>query len=437
MNNTNTKKLEESIIATLAYYKALRTPLTLVQVGRYLVDRTVNSAQCPVDSEQKTVNSGQWTGNSGQCLVNNNQHEVEIKKNVYKNFTSNRKLGTGNLRRGDKQKNANTSTLSNIQEVLDKLVENKIVVKQKGLYWLSSRDAKPVTRVNTKKEIPGLKSRNPNVTSYELQVTSWLRFIQLEKIAQKKIDIARKALKIIRHVPFLKGVFICGSVARKVSRKNSDIDFLVVAKKKRVWMVRFIVTIIAFLIGKKTKDANTRIANYKSQITNENSRKNKFCLNHFRSSSNLKLEDSLQDLYSAQEYSRMINIYSGNRTDRKFFKKNKKWMKNILPNFNFTKLPLFTVGTRHGAYLQKPNGQNHKLKGRDHSTLEKMLSGKTGDIIERVLFFMQAKKITFGRKIKPANSRVIASDSVIMFHLNPRAPILLKKYEKILANTIG
>jgi len=373
-NNTNT--LQKSVLATLAYYRAVKTPLTLVQIGRYLIE--ISNIQHPISDE---------------------------------------------ISKRKSQDSLNRTNLSEIKDVLDSLVEEGVLTEQKGLYWLKTSSITHETRNINKPSLhplPRVKARGVlrkegarEAESYKLQVTSYMKFIQLEKNAQRKINKVRKALKIFSFLPFLRGIFLCGSVARKVSRSGSDIDFLILTKQNRVWTVRFLLTFFSFLLGKKTNDATIK-------NKNKDSRRNKFCLNHYRSSSRLKLEEELRDLYSAQEYARMINIYSSNKIERKFFKKNKDWMKKYLPNFNFTKLPLFDTF------------QPRRVK----IWLENMLSEKIGNIIEKLLFLLQSKKIEFSRNIAryvptPDSKRVVTDDEVIMFHLNPRAPGVINRFENI------
>jgi len=321
--------IEQSVIKTLAYYRALRTPLTLVQLGRYLIS----------DTDEKY-------------------------------------------------------SLSEIAHGVKELVDKKIVVEQKGLYWLDTGGRAPKN--------------------------TWLKFVRSEKTSQRKIGKALKAFKLFSLAPFLRALFICGSVARKVSHPGSDIDFLILTRPGRVWTVRFFLTVFAFLLGKKTNDAKmVRGGEYRLR----GSRKDKFCLNHYRSSANLKLEEPLRDLYSAQEYAGMLNIYSGNRIDRKFFKKNKLWMKKFVSHFNFSKLPITESNDYSPAGLRR--------------TLEKMLGGKIGHIIEKLLCRAQVKKISLSGGRLEAEQRVIAEEEVIMFHLNPRAPLALRKYEQITNNLLG
>ncbi|MBM3256204.1 MAG: nucleotidyltransferase domain-containing protein, partial [Candidatus Moranbacteria bacterium] len=294
MDKKNINTLKKSVLATLAYYSALKTPLTLVQAGRYMVSTKYKA--CPVF-----------------------RHGVQSPK------------------------------LSEIRDILDELVKEGIATEQKGLYWLKSCSLKHVT-CNMTKQIK---------TSVEKK-SSYMKFIQWEKISQRKINLVRKALKIFRFVPGLRGLFVCGSVARKTSRRRSDIDFLILTDKNRVWTVRFFMTAIAFLLGKKTKNKKIvfsspayrppacaspkTLARRASEAGTDRqfpvprkNRRDKFCLNHYRSTAKLKLEPELQDLYSAEEYAGMINFYSDGNIENQFYSANKDWMAKFLPNFDFVK----------------------------------------------------------------------------------------------------
>lgn len=321
--------IEKSILETLAYYRILKTPLTLIQIGRYL-----------------------FSGKHHRHCQN----------------------------------------LSEIKEILGRLKEDGKIIEQKGLYWLNLKQTNKVPAQNS---FP------------EPKYATWLKYIKLEKFAQIKINKIRKSLKILKLIPFLRGIFVCGSVSRKVCGFQSDIDFLILTAKNRTWTVRFMLTVFAWLVGKKTKNTGTR--------------KDKFCLNHYRSSSKLKLEDKLRDLYSAGEYSRMINLYSVDHIERKFFKKNKRWIKEFLPNFNFSKLPLYFFENKRSILLRKK--------------IEKMLSGKIGNIIDKLLYYLQSGKIAFSQNSSfSSQRRIITEREVIMFHLNPRAPKALNRYRKLCQN---
>lgn len=274
-------------------------------------------------------------------------------------------------------------SLTQVNEALLYWQKKGVVEKEKGLYWLKAQSAEYGTQ-NT-----------------ERAKEQWLRYIQREKVSQKKLYLVCQVLKLIRFIPGLRGIFVCGSVARKVSKYKSDIDFLILTKKKRVWTVRFLLTAITYAIGKKTQD--------------DKSRHNKFCLNHIRSCSNLKLEDSLKDLYSAQEYAQMVNVYSRNNIESKFYKDNKGWMGKFIPNFNFVKPP---TCSEHATSWHTPSVLN-----------------LIGDWLELLLQKLQTVKIQKSSQSFSGldNRRIVADNGVIMFHLNPRAPGVLKKFKQIAA----
>jgi|GEM_PF-1347863 len=397
MIKNNIKILKKSILYTLAYCRAVQTPLTLVQIGRYLVRK---KSDAPLASGEPPRPAGRQVSPP---------------------------YATASVARqsAGRQEEANAN-LSEIKEVLNNLVEQGIVIEQKGLYWLKTDNIIKKQPTNT---------LDDTTLNYKLRVASYIRFIQLEKAAQRKINKVRKALKLFSRIPFLRGIFICGSVARKVSSPKSDIDFLILTKQNRVWMVRLFLTGFAFILGKKTRDNKLTInplsenilKNTRTEKREKSSRKDKFCLNHYRSSFKLSLEEDLRDLYSAQEYARMINIYSPDKIERKFFKKNKNWMKKYLPNFNFTKSPIHNplVATDRKNFPAQSKGMK--------IWLEYMLAGKIGNIIEKLLFHLQVQKIKFGSKdFSFVNKRIIADKEVIIFHLNPRAPQLLNKFKQIL-----
>lgn len=227
---------------------------------------------------------------------------------------------------------------------------------------------------------------------------SWKTFLKKEKESQIKINEVRKALKVFSFIPFLKNIFICGSVARKTSSEKSDIDFLIIAGKGRVWLVRFCLTIFSFLLGKKTSSFGER--------------KDKFCLNHYRAAGNETIEKELQDIYSASEYTRMLNLYaSENQND--FLGGNKEWMKNFEPNFDSIKPPLFHF----------PNSKKTK------KTLERILGKGGGKALENLLKKIQKMKIKINleRNGFSRGARLVLKNNVIMFHLSPKSPVVMKK----------
>ncbi len=314
MQENQEKILRKSIVLTLAYYQATESPLTLAQIGRYLL--------------------------------------------FFRKVPS--------------------FSLANLKQTLAKFEKKGIVTRQKGLYCLTEKK-------------DGLKKK------------IWCSFLRREKESQRKIDKVRKALYVFSLIPFIKNIYLCGSVARKSALPKSDVDFLVITNNQRVWFVRFFLTIISFFLGKKTSSSSGR--------------NNKFCLNHYRSEFCQTIPQKMQDTYSASEYSRMLNLF-GQQGRKNFLSSNQTWMKNFLPNFDYVKPPLFR--------FPRSNGAKHLL--------EVLFSGRIGNFIEAFLQRIQKMKITknIHHHGLPQNARLVLENNVIMFHLTPRAPKVMGRMRKTL-----
>ncbi len=118
------------------------------------------------------------------------------------------------------------------------------------------------------------------------------RRIQNDKNSIAKFKIAERVAWWLRFVPFVRMVAVTGTLAMKNSEKNSDIDFLVVLEKGRIFTGRLLVTLTVHLLGKRR---------YKKKI------KNRICLNYFITVGSLEIKR--QDLFAANEYSFIYPLF--------------------------------------------------------------------------------------------------------------------------------
>ncbi len=91
-----------------------------------------------------------------------------------------------------------------------------------------------------------------------------------EKRAKQYISQALKKSKLIAKFPYVRGVFISGSLSKGVMGEDGDIDFFIITKPNRLWVAR---TLLIF---------------YKKTIL-LNSRKY-FCVNYFIDEEHLEIE---------------------------------------------------------------------------------------------------------------------------------------------------
>jgi hypothetical protein len=146
------------------------------------------------------------------------------------------------------------------------------------------------------------------------------RKIQNDKNSIEKFEIAQRAARWLRFVPFVRMIALTGTLAMKNCEKNSDIDFFVVLKKGRIFTGRLLVTLIVHILGKRR---------YGKKITN------RICLNYFITDESLEIQR--QDIFAANEYSFIYPIF-GHNVFQKFCEKNVEWIKEFKPNWEIQEL---------------------------------------------------------------------------------------------------
>ena len=88
-----------------------------------------------------------------------------------------------------------------------------------------------------------LPTNNGNITE---------KRIENERRAKKMLSYARFIAAFIKRVPFVRGVFITGSLSKDVAASASDIDFMVVTAEHRLWICKTFLTMFrkTFLFGR-------------------------------------------------------------------------------------------------------------------------------------------------------------------------------------------
>jgi hypothetical protein len=133
------------------------------------------------------------------------------------------------------------------------------------------------------------------------------------KKAEQFIKIAFRISRFISCFPFVKGIFISGSISKGYADRNSDIDYFIVTEPGRLWIARTLLILF-------------------KKIFLLNSRKY-FCLNYFIDSDHLAIPD--KNFFTAKELSHLIPIFNEN-THKKILEEN-KWIRSYLPNFEYPK----------------------------------------------------------------------------------------------------
>lgn len=129
-----------------------------------------------------------------------------------------------------------------------------------------------------------------------------------EQRARRFILIARATTFLFRCIPFVRGVMISGELSKGVLSADGDIDYVIITAPRRVWLTRTLC--IAF---KKLFLFNS---------------KRIFCVNHFISEDNLRVED--RNVYTALELITLRPLYNPGLL-QKYLSVN-SWVRTWFPN---------------------------------------------------------------------------------------------------------
>lgn len=220
--------------------------------------------------------------------------------------------------------------------------------------------------------------------------------IERNKIAERKLKIARRIAKILRFIPFVRMVAVTGRLAMKNTEKKSDLDFFIVLKNKKIFTGRILVTLFVHILGKRR---------YADKI------EDRVCLNYFIT--NKSLEIKTKDLFSSSEYYFMFPLF-GSKTWKKFRERN-DWIKKYKINFS-----------PYEISNSKLIGDNMAAKT-IRKTGEKILSF---DFIENEMRKWQLKRIDSDPRTHQPGSLVMADDKQLIFLPDPQGPKVYDKFRK-------
>ena len=143
-------------------------------------------------------------------------------------------------------------------------------------------------------------------------------------LAVKLLPLAQRKANIIARFPFVRGVFVSGSMAKDYMEEKSDIDFFIVTRPGRLWIAR------------------TLLVLYK-RLFLANSHKY-FCVNYFISEDQLEIED--KNIFTATELATVLPLY-GKGQYQSLIQRN-AWIKERFPNFKPRAVESVRDGTASG-----------------------------------------------------------------------------------------
>lgn len=223
------------------------------------------------------------------------------------------------------------------------------------------------------------------------------------EIAKKKWEKTLKAVRWLKLVPYIRLIFASGSLAFNNTDKESDLDVLIVAKHGRIWTARILTVLILSLLGVR-RNRYERIA------------PDKICLNHFITDKSLYIPR--KSIYTAQLYARLIPIlWEDEKLIEKFIEAN-SWVGEWVKGWPTIKIN------------PSADGQNSAIPEVIKKIGEKILNGKLGDWLERILKKYQLRRINSYHLTHKSGGRVKADDESLEFHTDSPELKIIERYNK-------
>lgn len=210
-----------------------------------------------------------------------------------------------------------------------------------------------------------------NTSMTDLEKKLWLR--------------AKRYVKILRVVPFVRMVAVCNNLAFGKVDEQSDIDLFVIAKNGRLFTVRILVTLILHFLAVRRHGG--RIAG-------------RFCLSFFVDDSGLDLSAIAieRDIYLAYWLKTMVPLIDDGVSDELLVKN--RWASRYLENRD----DFFIV--KKGAICS----------GILYDILRKILDGKFGNWFENKMKCWQLERAGDKAKKAPDGADIVVDEHVLKFH---------------------
>lgn len=268
--------------------------------------------------------------------------------------------------------------LTDITEELDRLVDPGIINQKNGFYFLNDRS-----------NFYGLR-----IERDKLSASKWKKFLRM--------------VKPLALAPYLRGVFASGSMAINNTTEESDFDVLIIVRSGRLYTCRFFLWAISSLLRIRRKK-------------NQSIAPDKLCFNHYITDDNLHINH--ESIFNAQTYINLKPVMIKSELVDQFYLEN-IWLNNYAYHFRPQK--------NFVGRSVKPSSVFMIFA----ETLEFILDLSPGETLERVLKYVQQKKIKSDPVIYESGGRIIFSDQELEFHPHSFERVVIEKY-KIALKRLG
>ena len=272
------------------------------------------------------------------------------------------------------------ATATDLEAKLKELVDKSLIKNKDDFYFLPGREGIIATRKEREIE------------------------------SERKLKRARRAVKFLGILPFIKAVVVCNVLGYKNAKPESDIDFLIITAPGRIWTARWFAT--GFF-----KVLNLR--------PNKKTIRDKFCFSFYLAEDGLNLENIKlpDDPYLTWWFAGLIPLYDAGGVFEKFLNEN-EWVKKWLPN-----LCVIPGLTRDP---EKPFLDSGSRAGMTTKNLWQSFAAIWPDkFYKQIQLWIMPETL---KEMANKNPGVIISDQILKFHLVDRRQEFAEKFKKRIMN---
>ena len=171
--------------------------------------------------------------------------------------------------------------------------------------------------------------------------------------ADALLPLAEKNARLLFQFPFVRGVFISGSLSKRCAEEKEDIDYFIVTSANRLWIARTVMHLF-------------------KKLTYLRGHQHRYCMNYYVDEDALEIRE--KNIFTATELITLIAA-SGNGGVVRFFKAN-EWTARFYPRYHHRNRE--SVGTPRSSLLKR--------------ACEKLLDNRLGDRLDDYL-----RRLTAGR----------------------------------------
>lgn len=238
---------------------------------------------------------------------------------------------------------------------------------------------KGIRGIELEGEYVHLKGRDGLIEKYE-------KYAELNRKYGKKVKFF---VPFLKYIPFIKAVAVCNTLSFGSADEESDIDLFIITEKGRIFTARILSALLFQMMG---------VRRHGEKI------KNRFCLSFYVAGSDFDMSRIAldKDVY-LHFWGRFLDPVFGRGIMREFISNNGLYL-------NICKIDEKKYGDERGDVEKK----------RTAVILERMLNGRIGEGMERLLKNWHLKRLRGRRDLTSETSGVKISDEILKFHNRDR-----------------